>query len=79
MGPSKGRDVGQEFGLDRQAGVVSLSDRFAEMGRIPVNDDDGELFSVSRPMSIAHSTGLIPLSVRSCPLPESTRESPSEN
>ena len=26
--------------------------------------------------SIAHSTGAFPLSVRSCPLPESTRESP---
>ena len=32
--------MGQE--LDRQAGVVPLSDRFAEMGGIPVNDDDGE-------------------------------------
>ena len=31
--------MGQELGLDRQAGVFSLSDRFAEMGGIPVNDD----------------------------------------
>jgi len=34
--------VGQEFGLDGQAGVFPMSDRFAEMGGIPVNDDGGE-------------------------------------
>ena len=34
--------MSQELGLDRQAGVFSLSDRFAEMGGIPVNDDGGE-------------------------------------
>ena len=34
--------MGQELGLDRQAGVFSLSDRFAEMDGIPVNDDGGE-------------------------------------
>ena len=32
----------QELGLDGQAGVLPLSDRFAEMGGIPVNDDGGE-------------------------------------
>ena len=34
--------MGQELGLDRQAGVFVLSDRFADMGGIPVNDDGGE-------------------------------------
>ena len=34
--------MGQELGIDRQAGVFSLSDRFVEMGGIPVNDDGGE-------------------------------------
>ena len=47
--PPKGLDVGQELGLDRQAGVSSLSDRFAQMGGSPVNDDGAALFSVSRP------------------------------
>ena len=34
--------MGQELGLDRQAGVLPLSDRFVETGGIPVNDDGGE-------------------------------------
>ena len=34
--------MGQELGLDRQAGVFPRSDRCAEMGGIPVNDDGGE-------------------------------------
>ena len=34
--------MAQELGLDRQAGALPLSDRFAEMGSIPVNDDGGE-------------------------------------
>ena len=34
--------MGQELWLDRQVGVFPLSDRFAEMGGIPVNDDGGE-------------------------------------
>ena len=34
VGPPKGWDVGQELGLDRQAGVFPLFDRFAEMGGI---------------------------------------------
>ena len=36
------QDLGQELGLDGQTGVFPLSDRFAEMGGIPVNDDGGE-------------------------------------
>ena len=32
----------QERGFDRQAGVFSLSDRFAGISDIPVNDDGGE-------------------------------------
>ena len=36
------QDVGQELGPDRQPGVFLLSDRFAEMGGIQVNDDGGE-------------------------------------
>ena len=35
VGPPERRDVGQEFGLDRQPGVFPLSDRFVEMGGIP--------------------------------------------
>ena len=34
--------MGQELGLDHQPGVFPLSDRFAEMGGIPVDDDGGE-------------------------------------
>ena len=34
--------MGQELGLDGQPGVFPLSDRFAEVGGIPVNDDGGE-------------------------------------
>ena len=34
--------MGQELGLDGQPGVLPLSDRFAEMGGIPVDDDGGE-------------------------------------
>ena len=35
--------MGQELGLDHQAGVFLLCGRFAEMGGIPVNDHGGEL------------------------------------
>ena len=42
VSPPKGRDVGQELGLNGQSGVFPLSDRFVEMGGIPVNDDGGE-------------------------------------
>ena len=31
--------MGQKLGLDGQASEFPLSDRFAEMGGIPVNDD----------------------------------------
>ena len=34
--------MGQELRLDCHVGVFPLSDRFAEMGSIPVNDDGGE-------------------------------------
>ena len=34
--------MGQELGLDGQPGVFPLSDHFAEMGGIPVDDDGGE-------------------------------------
>ena len=34
--------MGQELRLDGQAGEFPLSDRFAETGGIPVNDDGGE-------------------------------------
>ena len=37
--------MGRELGLDRQAGVLPLSERFAEMGGIPVNDDDASRLS----------------------------------
>ena len=107
--------MGQELGLDGQSGVFPLSDRFAEMGGIPVNDDGGEhvepghavvlafagavadfapapdaervlecvmslaFVAISPSPSpsqdqppIAHSTDATPLSLRFCPLPEST-------
>ena len=34
--------MGQEFELDGRPSAFPLSDRFAEMGGIPVNDDGGE-------------------------------------
>ncbi len=34
--------MGQELGLDRQVGVFSLSDHFAEMGGMSVNDNGGD-------------------------------------
>ena len=34
--------MGQEIGLDGQAGEFPLADRFAETGGVPVNDDGGE-------------------------------------
>ena len=34
--------MGHQVGVDRQAVVLPLSDRFAEMHSIPVNDDGGE-------------------------------------
>ena len=42
VGPPNGWDVGQEVGLEGQTGVLSMSDRLAEMGRLTVNDDGGE-------------------------------------
>ncbi len=34
--------MAQELGLDGQAGVFPLSERFAQMGSIPANDDGGK-------------------------------------
>ena len=45
--------MGQELGLDGQAGVFPLSDRFAEMGGIPVNDDGGEQVEPGRAVALA--------------------------
>ena len=53
MSPPKGRDVGQELGLDGQASVFPLSDRFVEMGGIPVNDDGGEEVEPSQAVVLA--------------------------
>ena len=47
--PPKGQDVAQELGIDREVRKFPLSDRFAQMGGSPVNNDGGELFPVSRP------------------------------
>ena len=41
MSPPKGQNVGQELGLDCQAGVFPLPEHFAEMGGIPVNYNGG--------------------------------------
>ena len=45
--------MGQELGLDRQAGVFPLSDCFAELGGIPVNDDGGEQVEPSHAVVLA--------------------------
>ena len=45
--------MGQNLGLDGQAGVFPLSDRFAEMGSIPVNDGGGEQIEPSRALALA--------------------------
>lgn len=38
----RGETWARTLGLDGQAGVVPLSDRFAEVGGIAANDDGGE-------------------------------------
>ena len=45
--------MGQELGFDGQASVFSLSDRFVEMGGIPVNDDGGEQVEPSHAVVLA--------------------------
>ena len=45
--------MGQELGLDCQAGVFPLFDRFVEMGGIPVNDDGGEEVEPSRAVALS--------------------------
>ena len=47
------QDAGQELGLDSQPDVFPLSDRFSEMGGIPVNDDGGEQVEPSRAAVLA--------------------------
>ena len=42
MGPTEGRDVWQELGDHGQAGMSSPSDRFAQPGGVPVDDDGGK-------------------------------------
>ncbi len=51
--PPKGRDVGQELGIDCQPGVFPLSDRLVEMGSIPVNDGGGEQVEPSHAVVLA--------------------------
>ena len=45
--------MGQELGLDGQSGVFPLSDRFAKLGGIPVNDDGGEQFEPGHAVALA--------------------------
>ena len=45
--------MGQELGLDGQASVFPLSDRFVEMGGIPINDDGGEEVEPSQAVVLA--------------------------
>ena len=45
--------MGHQLGVDRQAVVLSLSDRFAEMGGIPVNDDGGEEVEAGHAVALA--------------------------
>ena len=45
--------MGQELGLYHQAGVFPLSDRFVEMGGIPINDDGGEEVEPSHAVVLA--------------------------
>jgi len=42
MGPSERRDVGEEFGFDREPGAPSLPDRFSQTHGIPVDDGGGK-------------------------------------
>ena len=51
--------MGQEFGLNGQAGRFPLSDRFAEMGGIPVNDDGGEEVEPSHAVVLAFSGAVV--------------------
>ena len=51
--PAKGQDVGHQLGVDRQAVVLSLSDRLAEMQSIQVNDDGGEQVEPSHAVVLA--------------------------
>ena len=43
----------QELGLDRLSGVFPLSDRCAEMGPIPINDDGGEQVELGHAVVLA--------------------------
>ena len=45
--------MGQELGLYGQPGVFTLSDRFAEMGSIPLNDDGGEQVEPGHAVALA--------------------------
>ena len=45
--------MGEELGRYGQRGVFPLSDRFAEMGGIPVNDDGGEQAEPSHAVALA--------------------------
>ena len=68
----KGGTWDQGIGFESQPGVSPLSDRFAEMGGIPVDDDGGEQVEPGHEISAGprlsrNSTGVIRFSVRSCP------------
>ena len=45
--------MGHELGFNGQAGVFPLSDRFVDMGGIPVNDDGGEEVESSHAVVLA--------------------------
>ena len=47
--------MGREPGLDRQAGVFPLSDRFAKVDGVPVNDDGGEQVETGHAAVLAHA------------------------
>ena len=45
--------MGQKFTLERQAGVLPLSDDFTGMGTVPANDDGGEWIEAGHAVALA--------------------------
>ena len=50
MLPAERRDVGQEFGRDREPGLPPGEDGLAELQRVPVDDDRGQQVEAGDPV-----------------------------
>ena len=59
--------MGQDLGLDGHAGVFPLSDRFVEMGGIPVNDDGREEVELGHAVMLALAGAVADLALASDP------------